>query len=251
MYGENEIKIKKEIGADKITKINSNLILDILGNETRRKILFELSDEPMYFNQLAKAIGIGQQAILRHMQALEEGGIIKTYEEKSNLGGPNRKYYCLSSSFSLIISMSQDSFSVMNNQIIEKLNFNGDNKNNKKNLDKLFTNSKSIPKSSVKNELALVRKKLLSIENGISDLESRLNNLQTQKQTVLHRLHEIGKDNFGHLERKILYKAITSQSSVSISKLASLVNENESQVKNAVSNLQNKLDKDIITMLFS
>jgi len=243
MYGENEIKIKKEIGADKITKINSNLILDILGNETRRKILFELSDEPMYFNQLAKAIGIGQQAILRHMQALEEGGIIKTYEEKSNLGGPNRKYYCLSSSFSLIISMSQDSFSVTNNQI--------NNKNNKKNLDKLFINSKSIPKSSVKNELALVRKKLLSIENGISDLESRLNNLQTQKQTVLHRLHEIGKDNFGHLERKILYKAIAAQSSVSISKLASLLNENESQVKNAVSNLQNKLDKDIITMLFS
>jgi len=251
MYGENEIKIKKEIGADKITKINSNLILDILGNETRRKILFELSDEPMYFNQLAKAIGIGQQAILRHMQALEEGGIIKTYEEKSNLGGPNRKYYCLSSSFSLIISMSQDSFSVTNNQIIEKLNFNGDNKNNRKNLDKLFTDSKSIPKSSVKNELALVRKNLLSIENGISDLESRLNNLQTLKQTVLHRLHEIGKDNFGRLERKILYKAITAQSPVPISKLASLLNENESQVKNAVSNLQNKLDKDIITMLFS
>jgi ArsR family transcriptional regulator len=55
------------------------LILDILGNETRRKILFELSDEPMYFNQLAKATGIGQQSILRHMQALEEDGFIKTY----------------------------------------------------------------------------------------------------------------------------------------------------------------------------
>jgi hypothetical protein len=38
---------------------------------------------------------------------------------------------------------------------------------------------------------------------------------------------------------------------MSISKLASVLNENESHVKNAVSNLQNKLDKDIITMLFS
>ena len=227
------------------------MILDILGNETRRKILLELSDEPMYFNQLAKVIGIGQQSILRHMQALEEGGFIKTYEEKSNLGGPNRKYYCLSSSFSLIISMSQDSFSVTNNQIIEKSNFNSDNSNNKKYLDKLFTNSKSIPKGSVKNELASVRKNLLSIENEISDLESRLNNLQTLKQTILHRLHEIGKDNFGHLERKILYKAITAQSSMSISKLASVLNENESHVKNAVRNLQNKLGKDIITKLFS
>jgi predicted transcriptional regulator len=205
----------------------------------------------MYFNQLAKAIGIGQQSILRHMQALEEGGFIKTYEEKSNLGGPNRKYYRLSSSFSLIISMSQDSFSVTNNQIIEKLNFNSDSNINKKYLAKLFTNSKSLPKDSVKNELISVQKNLLSIENGISDLESRLNNLQTLKQSVLHRLHEIGKDNFGHLERKILYKAITAQTSMSISKLASVLNENESHVKNAVCNLEKKLDKDTITMLFS
>jgi len=66
----------------------------------------------MYFNQIAKELGIGQQSILRHMQALEKGGVIKTYEEKSDLGAPNRKYYCLSSVFSLNISMSQDSFSI-------------------------------------------------------------------------------------------------------------------------------------------
>jgi hypothetical protein len=71
--------------------------------------------------------------------------------------------------------MSQDSLSVTNKQTIEKSNFNSDNTNNKKYLDKLFTNSKSIPKGSVKNELASVRKNLLSIENEISDLESRLN----------------------------------------------------------------------------
>ena len=47
----------------------------------------------MYFNQLAREIGIGQQAILRHMEALENGGLIKTYAEKSDLGAPDRKYY--------------------------------------------------------------------------------------------------------------------------------------------------------------
>ena len=56
-----------------------NLILDILGNSTRRKILTVLSEEPMYFNQLAKKIVIGQQAILRHLQALEDIGLIETY----------------------------------------------------------------------------------------------------------------------------------------------------------------------------
>src|ERR671938_1506160 len=98
--------------------IDSNLILTILGNETRRKILSVLSQEPMYFNQLSKEIGIGQQAILRHMQALENRGLIKTYAEKSDLGAPDRKYYRLSSSFSLTIALSQDSFSIDNRKMI-------------------------------------------------------------------------------------------------------------------------------------
>ncbi|NOJ32321.1 MAG: hypothetical protein DA329_09315 [Candidatus Nitrosocosmicus sp.] len=44
--------------------LNTDLILDILGNSTRRKILFLLSKEPLYFNQLSKIIGIGQQSVL-------------------------------------------------------------------------------------------------------------------------------------------------------------------------------------------
>ena len=47
----------------------------------------------MYFNQLSKEIGIGQQAVLRHMQALENSGLIESYTKKSDLGAPNRKYY--------------------------------------------------------------------------------------------------------------------------------------------------------------
>jgi ArsR family transcriptional regulator len=69
---------------------DANLILDILGNSTRRRILFLLSKEPLYFNQLSKIIGIGQQSILRHMKILEDSGLIETYTQESNLGAPNR-----------------------------------------------------------------------------------------------------------------------------------------------------------------
>lgn len=114
-------KIVKEHGkassSSTIVAVDSNFILDILGNDTRRKILSTLSEEPMYFNQLAKKTGIGQQAILRHMQALEDASLVKTYEERSDLGAPNRKYYSLDSSFSLTISMSQDSFSIANKKL--------------------------------------------------------------------------------------------------------------------------------------
>jgi ArsR family transcriptional regulator len=86
------------------------LILDIIGNNTRRKILATLAREPMYFNPLAKEIGVGQQAILRHMKALEDIELVASYAERSNLGAPDRKYYRLNSSFSLTISISQDFF---------------------------------------------------------------------------------------------------------------------------------------------
>ena len=58
---------------------DDDIILDIIGNNTRRKILATLAREPMYFNQLAKEISIGQQAILRHMKTLEDIGLIESY----------------------------------------------------------------------------------------------------------------------------------------------------------------------------
>jgi predicted transcriptional regulator len=109
-------------------------------------------------------------------------------------GAPNRKYYCLRSIFNLIISMSQDSFSIANNQPIKKLNLDNNsnnNNNNNKQLKTLPKNSKSIPKGSVNNELASVRKTLVRVENEISELESSLNDLLALKQIFLHRMHEI------------------------------------------------------------
>src|SRR5579883_2585200 len=87
-------------------------IFHLLGNKSRRDILLALSDEPMYFNQISKKIGIGQQAMLRHMKELENAGFVSTYGEKSEFGAPERKYYHLDSSFNLSISLSEDAFSI-------------------------------------------------------------------------------------------------------------------------------------------
>ena len=96
--------------------LDSDAILDIMGNDTRRRILAALADEPMYFNHLAKEIDIGQQAMLRHVEALEKIGLIETYAEKSEFGAPNRKYYKLSSAFTLTITLSEDYFSITNTE---------------------------------------------------------------------------------------------------------------------------------------
>jgi ArsR family transcriptional regulator len=98
---------------------DTSVLLDVLGNETRRRILNLISHEPMYFNQLAKEIRTGQQAILRHVKILEDTGLIESYAMRSDLGAPDRKYYKVNSSFNLSISVSNDNFTIRNEDIEE------------------------------------------------------------------------------------------------------------------------------------
>lgn len=219
--------------------MDSNTILDILGNDTRRKILATLSQEPMYFNQLAKEIDIGQQAVLRHLQALEESGLIETYAEKSKLGAPDRKYYRLNNSFILTISLSEDDFTVTKQEIVESRH---------KESKKYYKVLDLIPEDPGE-ALSLLQESLSDIEAEMSTLESRLNDLRALKQLILSRLHEIGMDSFEEDERKILYKIVT-ESPGSIEELSDMMGEKESSLKIIISELRNKMDRDNAKTLF-
>jgi ArsR family transcriptional regulator len=111
--------VARERGKNTSTLADTDVLLDVLGNETRRRILELISHEPMYFNQLAREIGTGQQAILRHVKILEESGLIESYAKKSDLGALDSKYYKVNSSFNLSISVSNDNFTVRNEDIEE------------------------------------------------------------------------------------------------------------------------------------
>src|ERR671918_2294991 len=210
----------------------SDSILDIIGNNTRRKILSTLAREPMYFNQLAKEIGIGQQAILRHVNALEDIGLIESYAVKSNLGAPNRKYYRLNSSFSLTISISQDSFSIENHKIEQYRH---------KESDKFYMEYDLLSQGDDGEFLQRLQANLVNIEKEITNLDSRLNDLRALKQLIVHRLHKLARDNFEEeFERKILH-TIIDEAPKSISELANKLNEKPSYIKNTLNKMNNKL----------
>ena len=216
-----------------------NLILDILGNGTRRKILTVLSEEPMYFNQLAKKIAIGQQAILRHLQALEDIGLIATYAEKSDFGAPVRKYYRLNESFFLTISLSEDDFTITKQNI--KQARRGESK-------KYYANLDSIPKETG-DALSFLQENLSSIEDEISILESRLNDLYALRQLIISKLHKIGMASFEEDERRLLYR-IVEESPRSIAELSNMLDEKESHLKDLIKEMRGKVDKDSAQMLF-
>ena len=202
-------------------KSDSDSILDILGNDTRRKILSSLADEPMYFNQLSKEVNIGQQAMLRHLDSLERAGLIEAYSERSDFGAPNRKYYKLSSAFTLTVSLSEDDFLVSHQKIEDS-----PSRDLKKKSKKLEESASEETGATV----SLLQENLNEVNIEISKMESHLSGLRARRQNILRRLHQIGTERFEDDERKILYMLVR-ESPKSFSELSDLLDEKESVLR--------------------
>lgn len=80
-------------------------LLRVLENPTRRRILERLARESHYPLQLSRELGVSQQAVVKHLRALQEVGLVTSTEEKSDLGGPNRRAYRATERFSLQIDV--------------------------------------------------------------------------------------------------------------------------------------------------
>jgi len=175
---------------------------------------------------------------LRHLQALEESGLIETYAEKSKLGAPDRKYYRLNNSFILTISLSEDDFTVKKQEIVESRH---------KESKKYYKALDLMPKDAA-DALASLQSSLSDIEAEMSALESRLNDLRALKQLILNKLHKIGMEDFEEDERKILYM-IVKESPSSIAELSDLIDEKESDLRTIISGMRKKMNDDSAKVL--
>ncbi len=243
---------------------DTNVLLDVLGNETRRRILSLISHEPMYFNQLAREMSTGQQAILRHVKILEDSGMIESYIQRSNLGAPDRKYYKLNSSFNINISISHDNFTIRNQGITESRYKETDSLYKK--FDKLNSialhqddnlkepasqnvNAKHIrQKSTVSlgNFLLMLQQNLDGVEEQILHLETRLNDLRALKQSIIKKIHETEKLNFDDEERRLMYFIIEKyipqkEDKITVSELAEILDLKERTIKNVLARIPDKL----------
>src|SRR3990172_1803373 len=102
-------------------------LLDILGNDTRRRILGILAYEPKYFIQLSKELGVSQQAVLKHLSLLEDAGLVSSFRAKSELAAPDRKYYRLKRSLYLTVGIMGDTVELDLTEIGDAQEFEDDN----------------------------------------------------------------------------------------------------------------------------
>lgn len=86
-------------------------ILDVMGCKTRRDIINLLREEPMFVSEISNELDIGQKAIIAHLRAMEDIGILNSSYKKILRGRP-RKYYDLQNEVNIHITINRNSFDV-------------------------------------------------------------------------------------------------------------------------------------------
>lgn len=87
--------------------MESAQLLDILGNENRRKILQLLASRPCFMSEIAERLDVGAKAILGHLLLLERAGLIE-----ANVDEQRRKYFHITDNLRLEVFVSPYSFEV-------------------------------------------------------------------------------------------------------------------------------------------
>jgi ArsR family transcriptional regulator len=85
--------------------MDSAELLNLLGNENRRRILRLLARKPCYVTEISEYLGVSPKAVIDHLRKLEGAGLIE-----SRTDDQRRKYYFISQNLRLEVSVSPYGF---------------------------------------------------------------------------------------------------------------------------------------------
>ncbi len=85
--------------------MDSAALLDLLGNENRRRILRLLSRKPCYVTEISEYLGVSPKAVIDHLRKLEETGLIE-----SHVDDQRRKYFHIARNVRLEVNVSPYGF---------------------------------------------------------------------------------------------------------------------------------------------
>ncbi|MFC6769569.1 ArsR/SmtB family transcription factor [Natrinema soli] len=85
--------------------MDSAALLDLLGNENRRRILQLLARKPCYVTEISEYLGVSPKAVIEHLRKLEEAGLIE-----SRVDDQRRKYFHIARNVRLEVNVSPYGF---------------------------------------------------------------------------------------------------------------------------------------------
>jgi len=81
--------------------MDSAVLLDLLGNENRRRILRLLAHKPCYVTEISEYLGVSPKAVIDHLRRLEDAGLVE-----SRTDDQRRKYFNIAQNLRLEVSVS-------------------------------------------------------------------------------------------------------------------------------------------------
>ena len=85
--------------------MDSGALLDLLGNENRRRILRLLARKPCYVTEISEYIDVSPKAVIDHLRQLEEAGLVE-----SRVDDQRRKYFNIAENLRLEVRLSPFDF---------------------------------------------------------------------------------------------------------------------------------------------
>lgn len=85
--------------------MDSAALLDLLGNENRRRILRLLARRPCYVTEISEYLGVSPKAVIDHLRKLEDAGLVE-----SRTDDQRRKYFSIARNLRLEVNVSPYQF---------------------------------------------------------------------------------------------------------------------------------------------
>ena len=190
-----------------------DILLSMVENPTRRKILESLVKEPHYPLQLSKELGISQQAVIKNLNILEKNGVVVSYQESSSIG-PMRTVYEPNSEFTIVIDMRNGMFSA---RMVEP-----------DNEERPVIDTESIDNA---------RSKVKEIDRQLEELERQRSKLIRDRESLISGA--MSKMD-GYTQKSLMYE-ILNEPDRTIEQLSCDLNARRDAVENVVSEMEMKL----------
>ena len=85
--------------------MDSAAVLDLLGNENRRRILRLLARKPCYVTEISEYLSVSPKAVIDHLGKLEEAGLVESHVDDGR-----RKYFSIARNLRLEVNVSPYEF---------------------------------------------------------------------------------------------------------------------------------------------
>ncbi len=163
-------------------------LLNVLGNENRRRILQLLSFRPFYFNEISKRLDVGPKAVIDHLDRLERAGLVECYSDKGR-----RKYFRIARNLVLEVAVSPHSYGV---------------RTHKPEMGEPPVREKGIDIRLVQEELSLLEKRRLDLRQEMNLIESQMMEV---RQLAWLEIHSADHDQ---LDSEILAALLSGEAEI-------------------------------------